>query len=479
LLLDGAEGAARTHDTVAPTGDRRSSITVWLVAIVILGVMLRAWRLGFNGLSYDESFTAMAARLPLDRLFDYLRTQDSHPPLDYLLREPLARAGASAAMLRFPSFLFSVGALVLFAWWMRTKGVAGLVATALLAGSAFQIYHGGEARMYALLELVGVASAMVAERWLRDDAPRWCPWAAGGLVAVALFDHVSGFLLVAGMLAAAGLRHDRRAWTWRGALIGASALWAVCWGAAFRQQAGGDWVGWIPRTSPASFARAVSGQVTDVEPLAWLVLAGVVAGGWYLWQADRRLGHVWLAVGVVPFAAAAAIGLVSPFLIDRAVTIASWAPPLALGYLAAALVPRWSLLGRAIVVALLAVVVIGTVTFLAGKRYDSDLAVEHLARVVQPGDEILTRPARYATLPAYRIGVEQWRDTRWVSTPGIDGASAFRAGDAAPTGRIWLFSPVSFELSFPGYRACAPSGNADVGPWTDGVTNIRCLERRA
>ena len=468
------------HDTpAAPAPSTTREPDSWaahaLVGIVVLGMALRAWRLGFNGLSYDESFTAMAARLPLDQLFEHLRAHDTHPPLDYLLRAPLARAGASAVVLRLPSFLCSCGALVLFAWWMRTRGLAGVVATAVLAGSAFQIYHGGEARMYAVLELLGVASAIVAERWLRDGAPRRCAWLAGVLVAVALFDHVSGFLLAAGVVAVAGLRGDRRAWEWRAATGTAVALWAVGWGTSFAAQAGGDWVGWIPRTSPASFARAVSGQVTDIEPLAWLVLAGVVAGAWCLWRADRRLGRVWLALGALPFLLAAAIGAVSPFLIDRALTVASWAPAVALGYVAAWIITRWSLVGRAIVIALLAVVVIGTATFLAGKRYDSDLAVDHLEAVARPGDVIATRPDRYATLPAYRIGVERWRDTRWVPTPGIGNAAAFRAGDAAPTGRIWLFTPDSFELSFAGYRACPATRDGSGAPWTDGVTHVVCL----
>lgn len=457
----------------------RSSTATVLVVIVAVGVLLRAWRLGFNGLSYDETFTAMAARLPLDHLFEYLRTQDTHPPVDYLLRAPLARAGASAVVLRLPSFLCSVGALVLFAWWMRARGVAGVVATALLAGSSFQIVHGGEARMYALLELLGIAAAVLAERWLGDTAPRWSAWAAGGIVALALFDHVSGFLLAGGMLAVAGFRTDRRAWEWRTGVVGALGLWAAAWGTSFVQQAGGDWVGWIPRTSPTTFAEAVSGQLTDVEPLAWVILVAVVAGGWCLRRADRRLGHVWLAVGALPFGAAAMIGLASPFLIDRALTVASWAPPLALGYVVAALVARWSLIGRAVAVALVAVVVVGSVTFLAGKRYDADLAIEHLDAVVQPGDVIVTRPARYATLPAYRIGVEQWREARWVATPGIDHAAGFRAGPSEPTGRIWLFTPVSFELSFPGYRACPETGDGTTAAWTDGLTRVVCRERSA
>ena len=470
-------GAPVEHDLATSQEERRRGWTaIALVVIVALGVVLRAWRLGFNGLSYDESFTAMAARLPIDHLFHFLRTQDSHPPLDYLLRVPFARAGASDVVLRLPSFVCSVGALVLFAWWMRARGVAGVAATALLAGSSFQIYHGGEARMYALLELLGVASAMLAERWLGDAAPRWSAWAAGGLVALALFDHVSGFLLAAGMLAVAGLRTDRHAWQWRAGVGGAVVVWAAVWGTSFAQQAGGDWAGWIPRTSPSSFARAVSGQITNVKPLVWVVLVAVLVGGWCLWKADRRLAHVWVALGVVPFVAAAVIGLASPFLIDRAVTVASWAPPLAVGYAGAALVARWSLPGRTVVFALLVVVAIGTVTAL-GERDDADFPIDHLEAVVQPGDTILTRPARYSTLPAYRIGVERWQDAHSVPTPGIDNASAFRAGGVAPTRRIWLFTPVSFELQFPGYRACPETADGTTAPWSDGLTHVVCLER--
>jgi hypothetical protein len=483
--MSGVGAPTREHARAGPErapavggAHRGRGHTAWVLgAIVAVGVALRAWRLGFNGLTYDESFTAMAARLPVDVLFDHLRAQDSHPPLDYLLRAPFARAGTSAAFLRLPSFVCSCAALALFAWWMRARGLAGIVATGVMAGSAFQILHGGEARMYALLELLGVVAAVVAERWLGDAAPRWCAPVAGAVVAVALFDHASGFLLAAGLVAVAGLRRDRRAWEWRGAIAAAVLTWAVVWGSSFVQQAGGDWVDWIPRTSPASFARAVSGQVTDLDPLAWVVLAGVVAGGWCMWRADRRLGRVWLAVGVIPFLGAAVIGVLSPFLIDRAVTVASWAPPLALGFLAASVVRGQPRIGRGLAIALVAVVVVGSVTFLAGKRYDSDLAVDHLEAVAEPGDVILTRPARYATLPAYRIGVEQWRDTRWVATPGIDNAAAFRAGDVAASGRIWVFTPDSFELSFQGYRACARPDDADTAPWSDGVTHVVCLER--
>jgi hypothetical protein len=461
------------RDHLAPPDETASARvrTTWALAlVVVLGVALRAWRLGFNGLTFDESFTAMAARLPLDRLFEHLRTQDTHPPLDYLLRGPLARAGAPDALLRAPSLVFSVGALVLFAWWMRHRGLAGIVATSVFALSMFQIYYGGEARMYALLELLGVAAAVLAERWLRD-APVWCAWAAAALVALALLDHVSGFLLAVGLVAIAGTRTDRRAWEWRAAVAGGIASWAVLWGTSFASQVGGDWAGWIPRTSVSRFARAVSSQVTYTRGVEWLMLASVIAGAWFLGRSDRRLRHVWLALGAVPFVLAAAIGVLSPFFIDRAVTVASWAPPLALGYLAAALVARWRTVGIAFVALLMLVIGATTLTFLRSERYYTDRAIAHLERVVKPGDAILTRPSRYATLPRYRIGVERGHGMREVIARGIDGA-AFRAANVPATGRIWLFTPDSFELTFPGYRSCPRTRG-----WTDGVTHVVCLER--
>ena len=259
-----------------------------------------------------------------------------------------------------------------------------------------------------------------------------------------------------------------------GAAVG---LWAVVWGASFADQAGGDWVGWIPRTSPTTFARAVSGQITDVEPLAWLVLAAVVAGAWCLGRVPTAgFAHVWLAVGAVPFVAAAAIGLVSPFLIDRAVTVASWAPPLALGSLAAALVARWSLAGRAFTLALVAVVSIGTVTFLAGKRYDADLAIDHLDAVAQPGDVIVTA----------RRGTRRFRRTgSGSSSGGTPSGSGPRASTARRrSGRVTHRRPVGsvvhagvVRLGFPGYRACPEAADGSTAPWSDGLTHVVCLER--
>ena len=90
---------------------RVSELDLLLGAFVLVGIVLRCWALGSTRLSFDETFTAMAARLPVTTLFTYLRHADTHPPLDYLIRVPLARAGVSDGWFRFPSVVESVLAL--------------------------------------------------------------------------------------------------------------------------------------------------------------------------------------------------------------------------------------------------------------------------------------------------------------------------------------------------------------------------------
>ena len=59
--------------------DRTAGI---LIALVIAAAFLRLWGLGADRLNFDEAFTAMAGRLSLGDLFQFLRVHDSHPPLD-------------------------------------------------------------------------------------------------------------------------------------------------------------------------------------------------------------------------------------------------------------------------------------------------------------------------------------------------------------------------------------------------------------
>jgi hypothetical protein len=223
---------------------------------------------------------------------------------------------------------------------------------------------------------------------------------------------------------------------------------------------------------------AVGGQVTNSVAVRVIVTVAVGVGGWVIWRRDRPLGRVWVACGALPFGLAAVIGLVSPFLLDRTLTVAAWAPALALGGLADAAVGRcrrgrFSLLGTATTVAVwaaVALVALGAVSAVAATDDDTDQAIAHLEAVVRPGDVIVTRPARYATLADYRFAVQQWRRAAHLEAPGIDDAAGVRDASAASTGRWWLLTPVGSRSSFAGWRRCPGTRS-----WTDGVTEIRCL----
>ena len=450
----------------AVTGTRARSSGWLLLGLVVAGVVLRVWRLDGNGMTFDESFTAMAARLPVGDLLTFLRTQDSHPPLDYLIRAPFARAGMSDAVLRVPSVLFSITALALFAWWMRGRGRIGVIATGMMAISGFQLLYGSQARMYALLALIGVAAAMTAERWLREPRARHAV-AAGCLVFIAMLDHSSAFLLLAGLMALAGARNDRAAWQWRGALAGAVAVWAPLWGPSFSAQLTTPHASWIPSTSLSGFVDAVARQVTFTEAVAPCVLLGVIAGGVVLVRRDRLLGRVWITCGALPFALAAVIGIFTPFLLDRTLTLAAWAPLVAIAYLVDAAFRRWTALGVTATLAVGLLVVCGSYGFFS-KAWEYDVAVAHLQAAVEHGDVIAVDPVWYAPLLEWRLVVQGPGHLSRVSSPGLIDTETIVVGSTKPTGRVWLFELAHSHQNTAGRERSARD-------WTDGTTRILCL----
>jgi uncharacterized membrane protein len=459
---------ADTHADVRPPARRTRP---WaLVALVALGAGLRiAWSTNF-GLSFDETFTAMAGRRPFGDLFSYLAGHDTHPPLDYVLRAPLARLGAPDLAFRGPSILFSVAALALFAWWMRDRGMAGVCATGLLAVSGFAIAYGSEARMYALLELLGVVAAVLAEAWLARSR-RWHAWAVGGLVLVGCVDHASTFLLAGALVLLAGLRTDRDAWRWRAGVVAGVAAWAALWGPEFLQQFRGEQSLWIPPTTPRGFVEGVTSQVTFTDGIVWLVAVAVVAGAVCLARRERRLFTVWAVCGAVPFVVAAAIGMVTPFFLNRTLTLAAWAPALAVGMALDAVWRRWKAIGAALVAVTMLLALPGTVSLLEG-TWQYDTSTDRLERSARPGDVVAVAPTWYEQLVDWRIGVRApLGNTRHVELPGLPDADALLLTAGKRTGRIWLLEFGAARPSLRAFRRCAPT-------WTYSESRVLCLVPR-
>jgi hypothetical protein len=434
--------------------------------VVLVGFALRIWNLGGHSLGFDETFTAMAARRSAGDLFNFLSTHDSHPPLDYLIRAPFAATG-NDVLMRLPSVVFSTAALAVFAWWMRGWGRAGLLATALFAVSGFELYYGREARMYALMELVGVVVAFGCHRWLLRRST-----ASAVVVGVALlfgvFAHVSALLLAAGVFLLAGRKMDRAAWRWRLAVVAPVAVWAALWGATMNQQRQAGTALWIPRTSPTTFVRAVAQPLSYTNVLAWLVVAAVVAGAVYIARTYRRLALVGLTAYVVPVLLAAAVGAGAHFFIPRTLTFGAWAPLVAVAFLLDAALRRWRMVGVA-AVALVAVMVLGST---AQALRDEPLGRideldAHLHAVVRPGDVVVTASWE-RSLVEWPVRVQGDVPTTAVHSP-LHKGTAFRLA-GRPTGRVWLVQSAEETETIPGYVRCAR-------PWRNAAVQVHCLRR--
>ncbi len=426
-----------------------------LGALVLVGVIARFWGLGASALNFDESYSAMAGQLPLASLFEFLRGHDSHPPLDYLLQLPLARAGVSTFVFRLPAVTCSVGALALFAWWMRDRGRVGIVATAAMSVCAFQLIHGREARMYAPLELIGVAVAIVADTWLRAPRRRHASIICA-LTFVGLMTHISMILLAIGLIALAGRRRDVHTWEWRAGIGAGLAGWALLWGRSFLVQARGGHSSWIPHTTPARFVAAISSLVADLPGSSVFIVAAVVVGIIVCRQRDRTLATVVVCCFIVPVTLVGLFGLREPVLLDRTLTLESWAPLLALGYLVDALSRRARTLGY-VGAALTAVVMLASVPHALHERGPTVL-LARLEDVVRPGDVVAMQPSPMGVELDWSLGVRgDDGSARSIRLPGLNRAVALALVGAPPTGRIWLLQLKPEGSNLRRSEKCAPT----------------------
>jgi mannosyltransferase len=170
-----------------------------LLAITVIGGLLRAYQIGFKSLWIDEAFSVWMGRQPIPGMLSWLIRIDQHPPLYYLLLRfwmqagdaigTMATPGWSAAWVRALSALASTGNIpVLYLLGRRLAGRhVGLLAAFVLALSPFHVYLAQEARMYSLLCL-NASLALLALVYLltspplrahpnghQNGVPPWCP----------------------------------------------------------------------------------------------------------------------------------------------------------------------------------------------------------------------------------------------------------------------------------------------------------------
>lgn len=140
-------------------------------ALFLVAAILRIWGIWSMPLWYDENFTLLAARLPLDRMMLALQG-DVHPPLWYLTVWPLIQLGAPGWTMRVLSVSFSLIGLWLFGRILLKLNVDLMprtIALGIMAVSPWQLYYAQEARMYAELQFLVLLGfdAILDRNWLR------------------------------------------------------------------------------------------------------------------------------------------------------------------------------------------------------------------------------------------------------------------------------------------------------------------------
>src|SRR5439155_27132139 len=131
--------------------------------------------------------------------------------------------------------------------------------------------------------------------------------------------------------------------------------------------------------------------------MAHVILAVNVSGVDVIVASDRLLGRVELCSAVHPVVAAALIGVLVPFFIDRTLTVSAWAPCLAIGMLVEGVLRRSRVTGVAVGVLVGVLVLPATLVFL-GRQWEYDASVDHLVAVARPGDVLATIPDWYGPL---------------------------------------------------------------------------------
>jgi len=172
---------------------------IWCVmALTLIGAILRLVNLGSQGLWYDEVWTHDLANSQLRLMLHRLPNWESTPPLYYLLvwfgRHV---AGDSQFSLRLPGALAGIATVP--AMWAAAREFggrrAGLTAAALTACSPFMWWYSQEARAYSLAAMFGAFALWFLARSIRSGSGRdLFGWAAASALAL-LSQYPAGLVL--------------------------------------------------------------------------------------------------------------------------------------------------------------------------------------------------------------------------------------------------------------------------------------------
>ena len=171
-----------------------------VVALTVLGGLLRFATLDVQSLSGDEGVTSALLRMPFGEMLSTIPDTESTPPLYYALAWIWTRVfgHGEVGMRSFSALAGTASVPAVFAAGRALASArVGALAAGLAAVSPLLVWYSQEARSYALLVLLAALSLWALARALEEPgARRLAAWAA--LCALALATHYyAGFLVLA------------------------------------------------------------------------------------------------------------------------------------------------------------------------------------------------------------------------------------------------------------------------------------------
>lgn len=180
---------------------------VGLALLTLLALGVRAFRLDWQPLWWDEGYSVYFATEPPARML-WLTARDIHPPLYYgLLHGWYALFGATGPeVARALSVLCGVAAIPLMAALANSmrpqRARLALIAALLLAISPIHLFYSQEVRMYGLALLLSLSSTIAFWQWVKTAANNARAWPAAAVylacAALSLWTlYYSGLLIAA------------------------------------------------------------------------------------------------------------------------------------------------------------------------------------------------------------------------------------------------------------------------------------------
>lgn len=386
----------------------RFAFPLALVAILLVALWARAWRLTAWPMWLDEAYSAFAAEQGLRFIWTILPTYETHPPF-YSSMLSLWSSLAGTSLFGFRSLGLAAALVTLPIVWAAARELArnvgqdarwlGLMALALFAVAPAIVDMSRLVRPYYLMILVNAAGCWALLRLARGlrEQDRLIPaaWVAYlGCLVLLVWLHSLGSLYAAGLglglIVAAGpkalLAHWKRYFA--GHLLAAAAVAPALY--ILADQAGqwteATWLGFYPANVPRNLQLiyGVDGLMGTAIALA-LVAAAILT----MPQGRKRLGAALLVMSAFPITMAIILSIaVAPVFLVRTLIAAS--VPVLLLFAAGA---GSKLITRALFAILLLMALIRTAQVQQLEPEQQwDRAVEWLAPRLAPGDMVYAYP---------------------------------------------------------------------------------------